>query len=148
MPAGLVMALVTATVAFRAIARSPAGVSRSVTKVWIWLRWAMRTGGGRRKFGVSAPRMTRPALAGIAGAHDRPAMHAGERPALAQHVEILADGLRGDVEPVRQVLDAHPAERPRDVEDFRLPPRNIHFSPIRKPIVISIANPAALEGGQ
>jgi hypothetical protein len=47
-------------------------------------------------------------------------MDAGQRAALAEIVEILADGLRRDLEPARQLLDHDAARGPRDVEDFGL----------------------------
>ena len=60
--------------------------------------------------------------------HDRAAMHAGEGAALAQVVEILADGLRRDLEAARQIVDRHPAERAGQLHDFGLPPGNGHCS--------------------
>ena len=59
---------------------------------------------------------------------DRAAMHAGERMALAKIVEILEDGLRGDLEAARQVVDRHPAERAGELHDFGLPAWNGHRS--------------------
>src|ERR1035437_1039103 len=47
---------------------SPAGNAASVTKVWIWLRWAMRTGALRRSLVLSATSITLRALAIMAWA--------------------------------------------------------------------------------
>ena len=44
----------------------PAGKAASVTKVWIWLRWAMRTGALRRSLVLSATSITLRALAMMA----------------------------------------------------------------------------------
>ena len=60
--------------------------------------------------------------------HDGAAMHAAERPTLAEIIEILADGLGGDLEAAREIVDRHAAERVREFHDFGLPQRKCHLS--------------------
>ena len=55
-----------------------------------------------------------------AGGDDGAAVDTGQRAALAEIVEILADRLRRDLEPARELLDHDAARGARDVEDFGL----------------------------
>jgi hypothetical protein len=55
-----------------------------------------------------------------AGGNDGAAMDSGKRPAIAEIVEVLADGLRLDLEAPGQILHHHPAEGAGDVQDFGL----------------------------
>jgi elongation factor P hydroxylase len=55
-------------------------------------------------------------------------MHAAERPTLAEIIEILADGLSGDLEPAREIVDRHAAQRVRQFHYFGLPQRECHLS--------------------
>ena len=56
-----------------------------------------------------------------------------KRAALAEIVQILANGLRRNLEPLRQIVDGYPADRPRQFHYFRLPSWNGHRRPIRTP---------------
>src|SRR3954451_1199170 len=47
-------------------------------------------------------------------------MNPGQRTVVAQVVEVLADGLRRDLETTGKVLHGHPPERASDIQDFRL----------------------------
>src|SRR5664279_1861437 len=47
-------------------------------------------------------------------------MDAGQRPGIAEIVEILADGLRRDLETAGEVFDHHPAESAGDIENLVL----------------------------
>jgi hypothetical protein len=55
-----------------------------------------------------------------AGGDDGAAVDTGQRAALAEIVEILADRLRRDLEPARELLDHDAPRGARDVEDFGL----------------------------
>ena len=55
-----------------------------------------------------------------AGGDDGAAMDPRQRALLAEIVEVLADGLRRDLEAPGKVLDHHPPGGARDVEDFGL----------------------------
>src|SRR5204862_7504558 len=55
-----------------------------------------------------------------AGGDDRAAMDAGQRALVAEVVEVLADGLRRNLETAREACHHHPAEGAGDVEDFGL----------------------------
>ena len=55
-----------------------------------------------------------------AGGDDGAAMDPGQRAVIAEIVQILADGLRRDLETPGQILHHHPAKGAGDVEDFRL----------------------------
>ena len=55
-----------------------------------------------------------------AGGDDGAAMNPRQQPLIAEIVQILADGLRRDLEPPRQILHHHPAEGAGEVEDFIL----------------------------
>ena len=55
-------------------------------------------------------------------------MHAAERPTLAEIIEILADRLRRDLEPAREIVDRHATQRVREFHYFGLPQRECHLS--------------------
>ncbi len=55
-----------------------------------------------------------------AGGNDGAPMNPRQRPLIAQVVQILADGLRRDLEPPGEVFHHHPAEGAGEVEDFVL----------------------------
>ena len=55
-----------------------------------------------------------------AGGDDGAAMDPGQRAVIAEIVEILADGLRRDLEAPGEIFHHHPAQGAGDVEDFGL----------------------------
>jgi hypothetical protein len=52
--------------------------------------------------------------------NDGAAMDSRQRSMVAQIIQILADGLRRDLETPGEILHHHPAEGAGDIEDFRL----------------------------
>src|SRR5262245_14187873 len=78
-----------------------------------------------------APRLVGAVL--DAGGDHRPAMDAVQQPAVAQVVEVLADGLRRDVEAHGKVVDADPPRGARQREYFVLPMAEVlHPTPLNE----------------
>src|SRR5262249_62111869 len=78
-------------------------------------------------------------------------MDPGEVATPAKTVEVLADGLGGDLEPSCQIVDRHAPERARELDDFGLPPGNGHRSENYPQVAIletvNLGKPAAGEWG-
>lgn len=55
-----------------------------------------------------------------AGGDNRAAMNARENAAVAEIVQIFPDGLGGNLEPAREIIDKDSPGRPRDIENFSL----------------------------
>ncbi|GAM05026.1 hypothetical protein MBENS4_2024 [Novosphingobium sp. MBES04] len=51
-------------------------------------------------------------------------MHAREQRLLGQHIEVLADGLGGHIEPCGEIVDLDAARAARDLQDARAPARH------------------------
>ena len=59
------------------------------------------------------------------------AVHPAQDAALVEGVEVAADGLRGDVEPCREVGDRHPVVPQRKVHDRAVALLCVHLDPFR-----------------
>src|SRR5437764_1489386 len=99
------------------ILASPAESGPSVTKVWIWLIWALRTG-ALVVGGDAAARLVGEVL--HAGRDNGAALNSRQRTLVAEIVEVLADGLGRNFKALGEVFHHHPAKGAGDIENFGL----------------------------